>query len=422
LIQVNAAGNSNKFYELSKMPDGSTFARWGRVGAAKAQSRTYPGHNSFHLKQAEKLRKGYTVFNGGGAAAVAVAHQGNLVDGVLAGLCPKAAPGSATADFVTSLIRSNRHAIDTATGGRITVSDSGAVSTALGAVSLQQIASARRELAVLRGGYDRSAVEKYLTLIPQKIINVRDTDWVTASWCRRQDDLLDALESAVTMSSATTDGDTDGRDAAAIPFRHVLSELDPKSDEFTRIAAKFDRSRNSMHAASRLSLYRVWVLEDSAAARWEGRKRELKHTRELWHGTSAGNVLSILRTGLICPSMSASNYNTTGRMFGDGVYFSDQSTKSLNYAIGSAPGQMARSGGQGNPMMFLADVVMGRECRSDASTSGSELVRRSRKDTDAKGREYDSLYIRGGHCGVRNNEMIVWRTEQIKLAYLCEFR
>ncbi|KXO98408.1 molybdenum metabolism regulator [Tsukamurella tyrosinosolvens] len=421
LIQVNAAGNNNKFYELSKMPDGSTFARWGRVGGGAGQSRTYPGHHSFWAKREEKLRKGYTVFDGGRAAsasAAATVRRGQLTGRVSAGLFPG---GVAMADdLVAHLIRSNRHAIDTATGGRIQVSDSGAVTTALGPVSLPQIGDARVALGQLRSGYDAAAVEKYLTLIPQKILNVREQDWVTRAWCREQDDLLDALESAVTLSTGAATED-DSEDAAPIDFRHTLVELDKSGAEFKRIAAKFNGSRNAMHAANRLSLHRVWTLEDSTAAVWEKRKDALKHRRELWHGTTAGNVLSILRTGLICPPSNAGAYNTTGRMFGDGVYFSDQSTKSLNYAIGSAPGQRGRAGGS-IPLMFLADVVMGRECRSDSSITADRLVDRARRGVDDKGRAFDSIYVRGGHCAVRNNEMIVWRTDQIKLTHLCEFR
>ena len=165
----------------------------------------------------------------------------------------------------------------------------------------------------------------------------------------------------------------------------------------------------------------MWKLVDAKAAQWESKKSDLKHTRELWHGSATGNVLNILRTGLICPSTSARDFNITGRMFGDGIYFSDQSTKSLNYTIGSAPGQ-SRSSQNGNPMMFLADVVMGRECRSDTATSGSVLVRKSRTDTDEKGRGFNSIFVKGGHCGVRNNEMIVWETDQIRLTHLCEFK
>lgn len=415
LIQVNAAVNNNKFYELSKLPDGNTLARWGRVGAG-AQSRIYPGHSSFHTKRAEKLAKGYVEFGAGdrASASVSAATRPDLPR-----LVRKALLGTArgSEDLIAVLISANRHAIDTATGGRIAVSDTGAVTTALGPVSLSQIARARRELAQLRIGYDRAAVERYLTLIPQKVANVRATDWVTRAWCRDQDDLLDALESAVTMSA--TSGGTDA-DASPIHFRHSMVELKSGDGAFAEIAARFDKSRNAMHDANRLTLHRVWELRDEQAPAWEARKVALKHSRKLWHGTTAGNVLSILRTGLICPPSTAGAYNTTGRMFGDGVYFSDQSTKSLNYAIGRAPGQ--RHTGPTHPMMFLADVVMGRECRSDAAVSGSALVTRSRTGADEKGRRFDSLFVRGGHCGVRNNEMVVWNTDQIRLTHLCEFR
>lgn len=419
LVQVNASGNNNKFYELSKMPDGSTFARWGRVGAY-GQTRSYPGHSSFEAKRNEKLRRGYIVFGDNAAPHMSAlaGNDGQLAARVTAGLSPKG--NDVAADLITALIRSNRHAIDTATGGRIRVSDSGAVTTALGPVSLPQIAQARTVLARLRSGYDRAAVEKYLTLIPQKVADVRATDWVTRAWCLEQDDLLDALESAVTMSASASSPAGDMTDPDPITFRHTLLELDKNGSEFSRIAAKFDTSRNAMHDANRLTLRRVWVLDDTSQSSWETRKKELKHSRELWHGTTAGNVLSILRTGLICPPSNAGAYNTTGRMFGDGVYFSDQSTKSLNYAIGSAPGQRGGSGG-GKSMMLLADVVMGRECRSDAAMSSSSLVRASRTGSDAKGRGFDSIFVRGGHCGVRNNEMVVWRTDQIKLTHLCEF-
>lgn len=416
LIQVNAAGNNNKFYELSKLPDGTTLARWGRIGAG-AQSRVYPGHSSFRAKHAEKLAKGYVEFAGASTTHAGSAnHRPDLHKLVSASLFAGAV--SVSTDLIDHLIKSNRHAIDTATGGRIAVSDTGAVTTALGPVSLPQIARARRELAALRTGYDRGAIETYLTLIPQKVVNVRDTDWVTSSWCRSQDDLLDALESAVTMA-ATSNGDAN--DAPRIHFRHTMVELGRGDKRFVEIAARFEQSRNVMHDANRLSLHRVWALTDELEPAWEARKSALKHSRKLWHGTTAGNVLSILRTGLICPPSTAGAYNTTGRMFGDGVYFSDQSTKSLNYAIGRAPGQRGGPTG-GNPMMFLADVVMGRECRSEDALSGSALVARSHTGKDVKGRSFDSIFVRGGHCGVRNNEMIVWNTDQIRLTHLCEFR
>src|SRR5207237_10291665 len=69
---------------------------------------------------------------------------------------------------------------------------------------------------------------------------------------------------------------------------------------------------------------------------FERRGRRIGNVMELWHGTRAGNLLSILKSGFVVPPPSAPH--VTGRMFGDGIYFSDQSTKSLNYAHGHSNG------------------------------------------------------------------------------------
>jgi poly [ADP-ribose] polymerase len=70
-------------------------------------------------------------------------------------------------------------------------------------------------------------------------------------------------------------------------------------------------------------------------------------------------------------------------------------------------------------MMFLADVVMGREFRPTSSTLS--VARQARTERDDKGRPYNSIFVHAGSCGIRNNEMIVWDSPQIKLTYLCEF-
>ena len=65
------------------------------------------------------------------------------------------------------------------------------------------------------------------------------------------------------------------------------------------------------------------------------------NVQELWHGTRAGNLLSILRAGFTIPPANAPH--VTGRMFGNGVYFSDQSTKSLNYRLRNGAASERRS-------------------------------------------------------------------------------
>ena len=422
LVKVSAIANNNKFYELTRLPNGDVQARWGRVGAS-GQSQVYPGH-LFDAKRREKLAKGYVEFSNSSAgssngSASAEARGHGVEPRIATALFGKAVNASVTR-LVTGLVRNNRHAITDATGGKVTVAKSGQVTTALGPVTAVRLAEARALLTSMKsedtsGSVSLSSREKYLTLIPQPVRRVADDSWINPSWFRRQDDLLDALDTAVAMSSATSSDDADDA-PAPIPFRHTLVEVAVDSDEFKELEKRFSDSVNSGHMTSRHKLARAWAITDIERDAWDKAKKELRHHRVLWHGTTAGNVLSILRTGLICPPSSDRRYATTGRMFGDGVYFSDQSTKSLNYAAG----QWSRDTGSGNPMMFLADVVMGREYRPGAGSSGVAHAARTQKDD--KGRPYNSIFVRGGTGGVRNNEMIVWNTDQIRLTHLCEFK
>ena len=112
------------------------------------------------------------------------------------------------------------------------------------------------------------------------------------------------------------------------------------------------------------------------------------------------------KSGLIIPKSNGS-IQVTGRMFGNGIYFSDQSTKSLNYSYGYWDG-----GAKDNRcFMFLADVAMGKPWHP--TRTGPNVV-------PAAG--HDSVYARGGRDIVQNNEMIVYRTSQAKLKYLVEFQ
>lgn len=416
LIYVDTDGNNNKFYELTELPDGVS-VRYGRVGS-EGTTRVFRGYSAYETKKREKLRRGYVPFAGDTRNAASVNRGADAQASVIKGLFEKETPAAAT--LAENLVANNRHSISLGTGGKIKVSDSGAVTTALGPVTRAQLMKA----AELLDGIDRKLppasavpskdISEYLTLIPQRISNLRDTDkWLTREWVRGQRDLLDALRTAVTLNAPTS------ADSSVEPMqsRHRLVEVAKGSKVFKDIEKRFRDSMNTMHVASNYKPVRVWAVTDENASQWDSLMEDRKWHRTLWHGTTAGNVLSILRTGLICPPSSDSRYATSGRMFGDGVYFSDQSTKSLNYAVGA----WNRNTGTGNPMMFLSDVAMGREYRTTSSDTASTAVRAARTGKDHKGRPHTSLFVKAGTCGVRNNEMIVWDSAAIKITYLVEF-
>src|SRR5262249_3241950 len=148
---------------------------------------------------------------------------------------------------------------------------------------------------------------------------------------------------------------------------------------------------------------KVYAVEIATMRRaWEKAGKPVGNVAELWHGTKASNLLSILKGGLIIPPSNASY--CTGRMFGNGIYFSDQSTKSLNYAYGYWKGQA-----ENHCFMFLADVAMGKHYVP--KTYSANLPKSG----------YDSTFAKAGVSGVVNNEMIVYKTYQVNLAFLVEF-
>lgn len=186
----------------------------------------------------------------------------------------------------------------------------------------------------------------------------------------------------------------------------VSMRVSEDPDLRARILAFFKAGHHTKHASSNLRVARIFevILGDmDRQYREDGLK--VGGVMELWHGTRAHNLLSILRSGLIIPRENGS-IHVTGRMFGNGVYFSDQSTKSLNYAAGYWDGKASED----RCFMFLADVAMGRPWHPDRTGASVKPPA-----------GYDSVYARGGKDRVLNNEMIVYRTSQVNLKYLVEF-
>ena len=174
-------------------------------------------------------------------------------------------------------------------------------------------------------------------------------------------------------------------------------------DTLDRIHRKYRETQQDKHACAHLDVKAVYAVEIAAMQQaFEAHGRPLGFVNELWHGTKIANLLSILRSGLrVSPPASA---HVTGKMWGNGVYASDQSTKALNYAYGYWSGQRSD-----NCFMLLLDMAMGK---TYVPSSYTEKLPRP---------GYDSTFAKAGVSGVINNEMIVYRNEQVNIKYLVEF-
>lgn len=253
-------------------------------------------------------------------------------------------------------------------------------------------------------------IREYFQLVPKDFgVKIPPVETLISTEEQFQEEaaILDALESAI-----ATGGDDDGSRAKPKLFECRLLKVPHFTDDgralFKRTRDLYFKTRNTRHhpAAAALQMTRLYEVEvgemkrrfDAAAARI-GNVRD-----DLWHGTRASNLLSILKHGLVIPPANAAH--CTGRMFGNGIYTSVQSTKALNYATDF----WNRSGSKNQrTFMFLCEVALGRMYKPK-SLGGPYPARNT-----------DSTWVEPGRSGVVNHECIVYDTSQVNLRYLAEF-
>jgi poly [ADP-ribose] polymerase len=396
LIYVDVNGNNNKVWQAELRSDG-LLVQWGRVGA-KLQEKFHPGagYSKFDSLKREKLAKGYTLAQTI-EAATAVATPANLKQ-----IAIEQIQADDTAKrLIQYLTEVNIHNI--LAGTTLTYQSNGTFTTPLGAITPNAIAQARKLLNLLSSSSSNRTelLNQYLRLIPQKLgSRINAGLFSTPAELQKQFDLLDALTSVVPTAQLTEKV----FDCSIAVVPHTTDE---GQATFRQINRMFTSSMNPSHISAQFKLKRLYELRiPDMEQKFE---QQLGNVQQLWHGTKASNLLSILKNGLIIPPANAAQ--CTGRMFGNGVYFSNQSTKSLNYATN----YWNQSGGHNQRVfMLLADVALGKEYRPSIYESHFKRLTSAPKG-------YHSFWAAPGSCNVINHEAIVYRTSQVNLRYLCEF-
>ena len=425
---VSSTANSNKFYRLTLDANGAVSKTFGRVGAAGVTNVEHTGIVGYERMRREKLRKGYQEIDVPDEAnsppkiatmrLAAVAKSGLTDD--------TAAENSVISDLIDRIVRVNAHDILETSGGLMKVDTSGRIKTPVGLVT----ASAIREAGVLLDAMEKKKrpatrvplLERYLTLVPQKVSS-------RAGWAEvffedpdtfsKQRDFLEQLSESIAFYDAQTQALAAAPDDAPVDvgFKYRIRSVSDRGPEFLRVRKLFESTKNDMHTSSKLKLKRVFELVDPTGEQaYSAIAEQIRNEQQLWHGTRAANLLSILRRGLYVPPTHGSTVQIAGRMFGDGIYLSSQSSKSLNYSHGFWTSGRREE----NCFMLLTDVAMGSEYRP-GQTYDPNIPVLARTTRNKFGKPWNSINVRPGHGGVRNHEAIVWNVDQIRVRYLCEF-
>lgn len=136
---------------------------------------------------------------------------------------------------------------------------------------------------------------------------------------------------------------------------------------------------------------------------------EASNTFPVWHGTRKANMVGITTRGLL---IRPSGVAHAGSMFGDGIYWASNSTKSVNYT--DAKGSVWAKGADDRAFLFLADCAFGNQ----------RVAYHSHFFTKKELKNHHSVWAQAGQ-GLYNDEFIVYNasgpSQQHRMKYVVEF-
>lgn len=422
-IMVESDNNHNKCWYIEEHDNGMIRTTWGRVGNSLSTTEKQFGSSAskeYDKLVKSKLKKGYTklrTIDSSSTVDIKNIQKKTLEDIALKEIVFDKADNQIKS-MIQVFCQANIHTITSSTNITFN-STTGVFQTPCGVVTLEAINDARNILNKIYDlvkdrdfGYDFIRyTEQYCTIIPQKVHGrlvctkiFRDLKDV-----QKQNDVLDSLKDSIETieQMKNSENDTNSSEEPKL-FNCEIKKVTDKN-VIDKIKKLYQKTHQSIHACRNLKVKTVYEITidsmktayENTKTEWEKLGKELNE-QELWHGTKKQNIISIMKNGMIIPPANASH--CTGRMFGSGLYFSDQSTKSLNYAYGWWSGTR-----DNNCYMFLSKVLMGKSY-TPKGWSGCNSI--------PKG--YDSIFAKAGVSGVQNNEMIVM-PNQVCPEYLIEF-
>lgn len=222
----------------------------------------------------------------------------------------------------------------------------------LGSLGLVQIAKAGKIIKQINSLIDESGHVKkgkedeinrlsslFYTSIPSAQAKLKPL--VTRELLEEKGDLLDLLRNMCYMSKHVDKGVME-------QYTKLETELTHVDDRATvDMIHRYLRTNSGSTHNYALNIVDIFAIhkpkEAQAYRKWDG----LHNKQLLWHGTRVANAVGILSTGL---RINPVGVPTTGKMFGNGLYFANASTKSAGY-MGLY--------GTGKGLLFLCEVALG---------------------------------------------------------------
>ena len=380
------ANNNNKYYYMEDLHNGNFKVSYGRVGGSETVL-TYP-ISQWDKKYNEKLKKGYidvtekiTAIKKTGELDISDPDVKDLISFLM-----KEAKQSIKRDYQISA--------DEVTQEQINEAES----------ILNSIGEDFNNNRIINNFIDIDDINNRLktlySIIPRRMSDTRSYFLNSPNFqylyelLQSEQSRLDTLRSQVNINQVSS-------------FNITLNDLG-----FTcELASEVDRDIIRNNTDFRLNNHRVFKISNKTTEAVFN-PNHLK-TRLLYHGSRNENFLSILQTGL---KIRPKGVQTTGSMFGDGIYAANKARKSIGYT--SLRGSYWASGNSNRAYLAIFEFATGREYEVLKNQSYSYWM--SSLDEEAvKSKGFDSVFAQGG-ADLRNDEYIVYNSNQCTIRYLIE--
>ena len=392
LIMVTGK-NNNKYYDMVENTDESITATWGRVDVTKTVTHYPAGKKKWDTLLKSKIKKGYK--------DVTHLRAEKTTKSVIIEISNKS-----TKNLIETLLRYANKAIE----ANYTIS-----SDVVTEAQIRETQELLDNLALIVGKpikldtLNETLLNIY-TVLPRKMKKVQHhlfaegfSDNDIRQKINVEQDLLDVMAGQVKTGQIAKETGNTNKD---ILEANGLSVIPATQEEINYIKDKLGPDASRLRSVFQVINHKTQGKFDTFLE-----KTGNKHSRHFWHGSRNENWWSIMGAGLI---LRPTNAVVTGKMFGYGLYFADKARKSLGYT--SLRGSYWARGSANTGYMSLYKVHLGTflKIKNYQSWCGALTY-----DSLRKRGTYDSLFAEGG-ADLRNNEFIVYQSEQCTIRYIVE--
>ena len=392
LVMVTGTSNHNKYYK--QIPHGDTWtAEYGRVGST-AQCREYP-MSQWDKKYNEKIKKGYV-------------DQSNLVQDLIQKKSSKSQYKLIEDQVIAEIVNRLQDMANQAIADNYTIS-SNSVTQAM----VDEAQNILTDLTTIQSvdAFNQTLL-KLFTTIPRKMSDVSSflakSEKDFGSIIDTEQDLLDVMRGQVVQKQVEDSGDNKQYDYTILEKLGLEFEECDKNDVL-KIKSALGSCSDKFYQAWRVKNMRTQKRFDEFV-----KEQEIKDIKLLWHGSRNENWWSIINNGLV---LKPTNAVITGKMFGYGIYFAPKARKSLGYT--SLNGSYWARGNSSSAFMALMEVAYGKPYNVFSFDSKYYQFNYDKLQMTCPGA--NSLHAHEGAM-LRNDEIIVYKEDQITIKYLVELR